>query len=288
MVDNDEWLGPSSAISSCCGTSGRISLINRMLTFDSVKLRLEREQPLTFLEFNYMILQAYDFRELVVAAPWLPLADGRVGPVGQYRQRDRADAADGRDRSIRRSPRRCSPPPSGAKMGKTASGAVWLNADQLPAYDYWQFWRRTADDDVKRFLKLFTDVSLDQITALTDSDGVSLNQAKTVLATEATTLLHGRSAAEKAASAAVDVFSQGGISDSLPSYQLNKPSISLVEALASISLCASKAEARRLIRQGGARINGEKILDENYIIFVNVPVRISAGRKAHGVLLPML
>ncbi|MCL6740202.1 tyrosine--tRNA ligase [Sphingomonas sp. RB56-2] len=283
MVDNDDWLGKLAYI-DLLRTVGPHFTVNRMLTFDSVKLRLDREQPLTFLEFNYMILQAYDFRELALRHACRLQLGGSDQWGNIVNGVDLARRMDGTELFGVTTPLITTA--DGAKMGKTASGAVWLNADQLSAYDYWQFWRDTADGDVGKFLKLFTDLPLDQIAELDKRQGQELNEVKEILATEATALLHGRKAAEAAAKSAQEVFSEGGISASLPTYTVDGGSIGLVDALASLELCVSKGEARRLIRQGGARVNGEKILDEKYVIILTEPVRVSAGRKSHGVLLP--
>jgi tyrosyl-tRNA synthetase len=253
-----------------------------MLTFDSVRLRLDREQPLTFLEFNYMILQAYDFLEL----------SRRVGCQAQMGGSDQwgnivngielARRIDGAELFGVTTPLITTA--DGAKMGKTAQGAVWLDEALLSPYDYWQFWRNTQDADVGRFLKLFTDLPLDEIARLENLPGAEINEAKIVLATEATAMLHGREAADAAAGTARTTFAEGGAGEDLPTVELDVPSITLVNALRMLELCASNGEARRLIRQGGARVNDVKITDELHVISIDGPTKISAGRKSHGIL----
>jgi tyrosyl-tRNA synthetase len=171
-------------------------------------------------------------------------------------------------------------------MGKTAQGAVWLNADLLSPYDYWQFWRNTDDADVGTFLRRFTDLPLDQVKLLEALQGAEINQAKIALATAATAMLHGEEAARAAADTAKTTFESGGAGDDLPRLMISGGTVRLTDALTGLKLCVSKGEARRLIRQGGARIDGIQVLDENFVIHVSHPVRVSAGRKSHGVLVP--
>ncbi len=281
MVDNDEWLSGLEYIPFLRDVGLHFS-INRMLTFDSVKLRLDREQPLTFLEFNYMILQAYDFLEL----------SRRVGCRLQMGGSDQwGNIVNGIDLTRRidgtelygvTTPLITTA--DGAKMGKTAQGAVWLNRDQLAPYDYWQFWRNTHDADVGKFLRLFTDLPLDEIARLETLDGAEINDAKKVLADAATAMAHGDTAAVEAAETARKTFEEGGAGEALPTLKVSG-STSLVEALVGLGLVASKNEARRLIAQGGARIDGQPI-GEDVPIAVTCDVRISAGRKKHGLLTP--
>ncbi len=253
-----------------------------MLSFDSVKLRLDREQPLTFLEFNYMIMQAYDFLELNRRYGCLLQLGGSdqwgniVNGVELTRRLEGAQlfgvttplltTADGR------------------KMGKTAAGAVWLNADQLSPYDFWQFWRNSQDEDVGRFLRLFTDVPLAEVARLEALGGAEINIAKKVLADEITSLVHGQQAAIEAAETARKTFEEGASGEALPSLAVSG-STTLVEAMVALGLVASKNEARRMIAQGGARIDGEPVA-EDVPIAVTCDVRISAGRKKHGLLIP--
>ncbi|MGQ0559239.1 MAG: tyrosine--tRNA ligase [Sphingosinicella sp.] len=281
MVDNDEWLSGMDYIGFLRDVGPHFT-INRMLTFDSVRIRLEREQPLTFLEFNSMILQAYDFLELSRrldcrlqlggSDQWGNIVNGieltrRVDGIQLYGvTTPLITTADG------------------GKMGKTEQGAVWLRAASLSPYHYWQFWRNTQDGDVGRFLRLFTDLPLDEIARLAGLQGAELNTAKKILADEATAMLHGRDAAMAAAETAQATFEEGGAGEALPTLQV-AGEISLIDALAGLALVGSKKEARRLIAQGGARVDGERA-DEDFMIKISLPVRVSAGRKKHGLLVP--
>ncbi|MDB5706880.1 MAG: tyrosine--tRNA ligase [Sphingomonas bacterium] len=282
LVDNAEWLDELDYIPFLCDV-GRHFTINRMLAFDSVKLRLDREQPLTFLEFNYMILQAYDFMELsrrVGCRLQLGGSDQWGNIVNGIELTRRIDGVEvfGLTTPLITTA-------DGAKMGKTASGAVWLNEDQLSAYDYWQFWRNTDDRDVGRFLKLFTDLPLDEIARLEALQGAEINDAKKVLADAATALCRGAEAAIEAAETARRTFEEGSAGDSLPTLAVPEGQIGVVDALVGLGLCASKGEARRLIKGGGARVGVEKVTDEALVISVGAdPVRIAAGKKHHGLL----
>ncbi|MCA8933063.1 MAG: tyrosine--tRNA ligase [Rhodospirillaceae bacterium] len=278
---------------------GRHFTINRMLTFDSVKLRLEREQPLTFLEFNYMLLQAYDFLEL-----WrrhgcrlqMGGSDQWGNIVNGVELSRRFAAADGRDEDAAQLFGLTTPlitTASGAKMGKTAAGAVWLNPERFSAYDYWQFWRNSADGDVGRFLKLFTEVPLEEIARLEALEGAELNDAKKVLATEATALAHGRAAAEAAAETARQTFEAGALADGLPSFDVATAEltagIAAFELLRRCELAASNGEARRLVQQGGARLNDARLDDANQRITAadlgpDGVLKLSAGRKRHALI----
>ena len=282
IVNNDEWLGRLGYIDFLRDV-GRHFTINRMLTFDSVKLRLDREQPLTFLEFNYMILQAYDFLELSRrygcrlqmggSDQWGNIVNG----IELSRRIDGAELFGATTPLITKA--------DGSKMGKSVSGAIWLNEDQLSAYDYWQFWRNTDDRDVGRFLKLFTDLPLDEIARLESLEGAEINDAKKVLADAATALCRGASAATEAAETARKTFEEGAAGDALPSHAVPDGAIGIVDALVALGLAASKGEARRLIKGGGARVDGEKVVDEMLSVTVgDAPVRVSAGKKHHGIL----
>src|SRR5258706_1204311 len=279
MVDNAGWLDALDYIPFLRDV-GRHFTINRMLAFDSVKLRLDREQPLTFLEFNYMILQAYDFLEL----------SRRVGCRLQMGGSDQwgnivngielTRRIDGTELFGLTTPLITTA--DGAKMGKTASGAVWLNQDQLSAYDYWQFWRNTDDRDVGRFLRLFTDLPLDEIARLEALQGAEINDAKKILADAATSLCRGDAAAAEAAETARRTFEEGSSGEALPTLQV-AGTIGIVDALVGLGLCASKGEARRMIKGGGARVAAEKVADEAMIVTVGTdPVRASAATKHHG------
>ena len=282
MVDNADWLDALEYIPFLRDV-GRHFSINRMLTFDSVKLRLDREQPLSFLEFNYMILQAYDFLELSRrfqcrlqmggSDQWGNIVNGidltrRIDSVELYGlTTPLITTADG------------------SKMGKTAAGAVWLHEDSLSAYDYWQFWRNTDDRDVGRFLRLFTDLPLDEIARLEALDGAEINEAKKQLATAATALCRGVAAAEEAAETARRTFEEGATGSALPTLKV-EGQISLVDALIGLALVGSKGEAKRLIKGGGARVDGKQITDEAHVLIImGQSVRVSAGKKAHGLLI---
>lgn len=279
MMNNAEWLDTLEYI-PFLREVGLHFTINRMLTFDSVRLRLDREQPLTFLEFNYMILQAYDFLELSRLAGCRAQFGGSdqwgniVNGIELARRTDGAELFGVTTPLITTA--------DGAKMGKTAQGAVWLDGNQLSPYDYWQFWRNTQDSDVGRFLKLFTDLPLEEIGRLEGLQGAKINDAKIVLATETTAMLHGRDVALAAMKTARKTFAEGGAGEELPSITaLN--SLTLVDALTALGFCASRGEARRLISQRGARINDEVALED---VDLSPPVKVSAGRKRHGLVLP--
>lgn len=284
VVNNADWLDGLAYIPFLRDV-GRHFSINRMLTFDSVRLRLEREQPLTFLEFNYMILQAYDFLEL----------SRRLGMSLQMGGSDQWGNIVNGIELIRRIDGKESyglttpliTTADGVKMGKTAGGAVWLAEEMLPAYDYWQFWRNTHDADVGRFLRLFTDLPLDEIARLEKLEGAEINEAKKILADAATAMCRGPEAAAAAAKTARATFEQGAAGADLPTLAVAGGTISLLDALVGIGFAASKGEARRLVRQGGARVDGEAITDEEYRVAVSgAPVKISAGKKRHGLLNP--
>ena len=257
--------------------------INRMLSFDSVKQRLDRDQGLTFLEFNYSILQAYDFREL----------SRRHGVVLQLGGSDQWGNIVSGIELVRRTDQKhvfgLTTPlittASGAKMGKSAAGAVWLTADKLSPYNYWQFWRNTEDADVGRFLRLFTDLPLDEIARLEALGGAEINAAKIVLATEATALAHGREAADEAAGAARQLFEQGVAAEGLPSVTIPDAEfgsgIPAFALLVRAGLAASNGEARRLIRGGGARLDDVVIADEGQLVAPRPEQKLSVGKKHH-------
>jgi tyrosyl-tRNA synthetase len=282
MVNNADWLDTLEYIPFLRDV-GKHFTINRMLTFDSVKLRLDREQPLTFLEFNYMILQAYDFLEL----------SRRVGCRAQFGGSDQwGNIVNGIElgRRIDATELFGVTTPlitnaEGAKMGKTAQGAVWLDEELLSPYDYWQFWRNTQDRDVGRFLRLFTDLPLDEIARLERLVGAEINQAKIVLATEATAMLHGRAAAEAAKDTAQSTFGEGGTGADLPTLRADA-SISILAALTGLGFCASNGEAKRKIAEGAVRIDEQVVSDPSQVVSVgNNPVKISLGKKKHGLLI---
>jgi tyrosyl-tRNA synthetase len=293
MVDNDEWLSGLNYIAFLRDFGQHFS-VNRMLSFDSVKLRLEREQPLSFLEFNYMILQAYDFVEL----------NRRFGCTLQMGGSDQwGNIINGVELGRRVAQKDLfgltSPlitTASGAKMGKTAQGAVWLNAEQLSPYDYWQFWRNTEDADVSRFLKFFTDLPLDEVDRLAALEGAGINEAKKVLATEATALVHGREAALKAEETARTTFEQGGLGESLPAVEIPRGALEkgvpILNLLRQAGLSASNGEARRLIQGGGVRVNDVRIEDENSVLNLDGlnsegVIKLTAGKKRHVIVRPV-
>ncbi len=292
MVDNAEWLTKLNYIEFLRDV-GRHFSVNRMLSFDSVKLRLDREHELSFLEFNYMILQAYDFVEL----------NKRYGCILQMGGSDQwGNIVNGIDlgRRLGTSQLYAVTCPllttaSGAKMGKTASGAVWLNADMLSPYDYWQFWRNTEDADVARFLKLFTILPMDEIARLAALQGAEVNEAKKVLATEATALLHGREAAELAAETARKTFEQGALAESLPTIEIPSDALQAgIGVLAAFGpdyakLVPSTSEARRQVKSGGLKVNDETVADARGVLSLsdltaNGVIKLSFGKKKHVLL----
>jgi len=286
IADNAEWLDRLEYI-PFLRDFGTHFTINRMLTFDSVRMRLEREQPLTLLEFNYMVMQAYDFLELGRrygcrlqmggSDQWGNIVNG----VELGRRIDAVQLFGLTTPLITTS--------SGQKMGKTAAGAVWLNEDRLGPFDYWQFWRNTEDEDVGRFLRLFTDLELDEIVRLEGLAGAELNEAKKRLATEATALCHGRTAAEAAAHAAQSVFEGGEGWSGLPVTEIDASRLAqglpVVELLILAGLAGSNGEARRLVRAGGARLNDTPVADETMTVDAALlregALKLSAGRKRH-------
>jgi tyrosyl-tRNA synthetase len=284
MVDNDDWLSKLGYV-ELLRTVGPHFTINRMMTFDSVKLRLEREQPLTFLEFNYMILQAYDFRELSQKVGCRLQMGGSDQWGNIVNGIELSRRMDGTEVYGLTTPLLTTA--DGAKMGKTAAGAVWLNDDALPAYDFWQYWRNVDDRDVGRFLCLFTDLPLDEIARLESLGGSEINAAKVALANAVTTLVRSADAAKAAEATASATFEGGGLGADLPSLGCPGGTISLIDALVGLSFAASRGEAKRLIAGGGARVDGESISDESATINLDGQERrISAGKKKHGILKP--
>ena len=288
MIDNSEWLDGLSYI-PFLREYGRHFSVNRMLGFDSVKLRLEREQPLTFLEFNYMVLQAYDFLELARRFDCVLQMGGSDQWGNIVNGVELGRRADGRELYGLTTPLLTTA--AGAKMGKTASGAVWLNADMLSPYDYWQYWRNTDDADVGRFLRLFTDLGLDEIPRLEALGGNEINEAKKVLANQATQLCHGEDAARAAAETARRTFEDGEAGDQLPTVDMPRAElesgIPAFEILRRAGLAASNGEARRLIKGGGGRANDIVITDEMQTVSladVNDQgyIKLSAGKKLHA------
>ena len=282
IANNADWLDTLEYI-PFLREVGKHFTINRMLTFDSVRLRLDREQPLTFLEFNYMILQAYDFLELSRRTGCRLQLGGSDQWGNIVNGIELARRVDGTEVFGVTSPLITTA--DGAKMGKTASGAVWLNTELLSPYDYWQFWRNTSDADVGRFLRLFTDLPLDEIARLESLPGAEINQAKVVLATETTAMLHGREAAEAAAETARTTFAEGGVGADLPTLSTGA-TIPLLAALTGLGFCASNGEAKRKIAEGAVRIDDQVVSDPSLIIHMpNNPVKVSLGKKRHGLLI---
>jgi tyrosyl-tRNA synthetase len=290
MSNNAQWLDTLSYI-PFLRDFGRHFSVNRMLSQDSVKLRLDREQPLSFLEFNYMVLQAYDFVELnrryrcTVQMGGSDQWGNIITGVELGRRVDNSALFGVTSPLITTA--------SGAKMGKTAAGAVWLNAERLSAYDYWQFWRNTEDADVSRFLKLFTELPLSEIARLEKLEGSEINEAKIVLANEATALCHGQDAAAAAAETARRVFAEGGIGEDLPVIELPRTRLEQGQAAINLfhqaGLAASVGEVRRLFRGSGARINDQPVSDEKRVLTVadlnsDGVIKLSAGRKRHALI----
>jgi tyrosyl-tRNA synthetase len=286
MVNNAEWLDQLNYL-GFLRDIGRHFSVNRMLSFESVKSRLDREQSLSFLEFNYMILQAYDFLEL----------NRRYGCLLQMGGSDQwgniVNGVDLTRRVIDHEVYGLTSPllttSDGKKMGKSASGAIWLNADLLSPYEFWQFWRNTTDADVGRFLKLYTELPLDECERLGALQGSEVNAAKIVLANAVTALLHGVEAAEAAEATAREVFEKGGVGDDLPTLALSvadvSDGISVAQLFVRAGLAKSGKDAKRLIAEGGARLNDEVVLDAGALIGAGEliePVKLTAGRKRHA------
>ncbi len=281
LVNNADWLDQLPYIDFLRDV-GRHFTINRMLTFDSVRLRLDREQPMTFLEFNYMILQAYDFLELSRRVGCRMQMGGSdqwgniVNGIELGRRIDGAELYGVTTPLITTA--------DGAKMGKTAAGAVWLSDELLSPYDYWQFWRNAADTDLGKFLRLFTDLPLDVIGKLESLPGAEINDAKIVLATEATAMLHGRDAALAAKETAKTTFESGGAGENLPTLATGG-TVPLLSALTGLGFCASNGEAKRKIAEGAVRIDDQPVNDPALTIDVGeAPVKVSLGKKKHGLL----
>ncbi len=293
MVNNADWLDDIKYIQFLRDYGPHFS-INRMLSFDSVKLRLEREESMTFLEFNYMILQAYDFVELKKkynctlqcggSDQWGNIVNGV-----ELGRRTNGFSLFGLTSPLLTTA-------SGAKMGKTAGGAVWLNEDMLSPYDYWQFWRNTEDADVGKFLRLFTEVPVAEIERLEKLDGAELNEAKKILADACTEMAHGKAAAEAAAETARQTFEMGQTAEGLPTLEI--PRAELADGIPAFALfqkaglCASSSEARKLIKGGGARMNDEKIADEKAVLTLDDldsdgRIKLSAGKKRHYLIQPV-
>jgi tyrosyl-tRNA synthetase len=293
MANNADWLNTLNYIDFLRDVGKHFS-VNRMLAFDSVKLRLERQQELSFLEFNYMVLQAYDFVELYKRRQCVLQMGGSdqwgniVSGIDLGRRMTNAQLFALTSPLITTA--------SGAKMGKTAAGAVWLDAAMLGPYEYWQYWRNTEDGDVARFLKLFTELPLDEIRRLAALSGQEINEAKKILANEATALLHGKTAAEEAAKTARTTFEEGGLSESLPTVEIKRIDldnhIGVLAAFVQAGLVASTSEARRQIRGGGLKVNDLAVADEKMTLSPTTltpegVIKLSLGRKKHVLLKPV-
>jgi len=290
MVNNADWLDNLNYI-DFLRDYGPHFTINRMMTFDSVKLRLEREQPLTFLEFNYMILQAYDFLELNRRNNCVLQMGGSDQWGNIINGMELGRRVDGAQLHALTSPLLTTS--SGAKMGKTAGGAVWLNADMLSPYDYWQYWRNSEDGDVGRFLKLFTTLPLDEIARLEALEGAEINEAKKVLANEATRLLHGKDAAAAAQETALKTFEKGDLAQGLPSVDIKRGELSdnmgILTALVSAGLAASNGEARRHVQGGAIKVNDQPCNDFRQALSegdlnADGVIKLSMGKKKHVLL----
>ncbi|KRA84608.1 tyrosine--tRNA ligase [Altererythrobacter sp. Root672] len=283
MVNNHDWLGQLGYI-QLLQEVGTHFTVNRMLSFDSVRLRLEREQPMTFLEFNYMILQGYDFRHLCKdqavrlqmggSDQWGNIVNG----VELTRRMDGIEVFGITTPLLTTA--------DGAKMGKSAAGAVWLNEDQLPSYDFWQYWRNADDRDVGRFLRLFTDLPLDEITRLEALEGAEINQAKIVLANEVTKLVRGENAANTAEATAAETFAGGGLGQDLPVLEVTSEGIRLGAACTALGFTASNGEAKRKIAEGAVRLDDVAQSDPGLLIELAAGEerKLSLGRKRHAIL----
>jgi tyrosyl-tRNA synthetase len=293
MIDNAEWLDKLEYI-PFLRDIGRHFSVNRMLTMESVKIRLDREQPLSFLEFNYMVCQAYDFVELYKRYGC------RLQSCGSDQWGNVLSGIDLGRRVASAQLFGLSTPlittSSGAKMGKSVSGAVWLNADMRSPYDYWQFWRNTEDGDVGRFLRLFTDMPLDEIARLEKLEGNERNEAKKILATEATAIVHGRDAANEAAETARRTFEEGAFAEGLPTFEIPRDKLAegmLVANLAHMAgLSSSSGEARRLIQGGGLRVNDVAVTDVKASVSLSDltddrAIKLSVGKKKHALVKPI-
>jgi tyrosyl-tRNA synthetase len=283
MVNNQDWLGKLGYI-ELLQEVGTHFTINRMLTFESVKLRLEREQPMTFLEFNYMILQGYDYRYLSQkmgvrlqmggSDQWGNIING----IELTRRMDGVEVFGVTTPLLTTA--------AGAKMGKSAAGAVWLNEDQLPSYDFWQYWRNTDDRDVGKFLRLFTDLPLGEVARLEALQGSEINDAKVVLANEITRMVRGEEAASAAEATAATTFAGGGLGDDLPVLEVPAGGIRLGQACTDIGFTASNGEAKRKIAEGAVRIDDEPVNDPGLLIEIlpGTQRKLSLGKKKHGIL----
>ena len=283
MVNNHDWLSGLGYI-EMLQKVGTHFTVNRMLTFDSVRLRLEREQPMTFLEFNYMILQGYDFRHLAQEMG-VRLQMGGSDQWGNIvNGMELGRRMDGSELFGLTTPLLTTA--DGGKMGKTAAGAVWLNEAQLPNYDFWQYWRNVDDRDVGRFLRLFTDLPLDEIARLEALGGSDINEAKTVLANQVTTLVRGEEAARLAAQTAAETFAGGGAGADLPTLDVGPDGMRIGAVLTALGFTASNGEAKRKLAEGAVKLDGETFTDPGYLVSVaaDAEAKLSLGKKKHAVI----
>ena len=283
MVNNHDWLGQIGYI-EMLQKVGTHFTVNRMLSFDSVRLRLEREQPMTFLEFNYMILQGYDFRHLnreMGVRLQMGGSDQWGNIVNGVELSRRMDGEEGFGLTTPLITRA-----DGTKMGKSVSGAVWLNEAQLPNYDFWQFWRNTDDRDVGRFLRLFTDMPLDEIARLEALEGAEINTAKVALANAVTALVRGEDAARTAEATASETFAGGGSGEDLPALDIGPDGVRIGAALTELGFTASNGEAKRKLAEGAVKIDGETITDPGHLVTLapGEQARLSLGKKKHAII----
>lgn len=283
LINNDEWLSKLGYI-ELLRDVGQHFTINRMLTFDSVKLRLDREQPLTFLEFNYMIMQAYDYLvlsrdhncqlQMGGSDQWGNIVNG----IELARRIDGKEVYGLTAPLITRA--------DGAKMGKSVDGAIWLNEAELPGYDFWQYWRNTDDRDVGKFLKLFTDLPLDEIARLEALQGAEINDAKAILANEVTKMVRGDQAAIAAEATARDTFTGGGAGDALPTFAVGDDGMRIGGVLTGIGFTASNGEAKRKLAEGAVKLDGEIVSDPGFLVLPDddSSIKLSLGKKKHGII----
>ncbi|HAU21394.1 MAG TPA: tyrosine--tRNA ligase [Erythrobacter sp.] len=283
MIDNDDWLSELGYIDLLRDVGPHFT-INRMLTFDSVKLRLEREQPLTFLEFNYMILQAYDFLELARRYDCRLQMGGSDQWGNIVNGMELSRRMEGRELFGVTTPLLTTA--DGAKMGKTAAGAVWLNEEQLPAYDFWQYWRNCDDRDVGHFLRLFTDLPLDEIARLEALEGAEINEAKIVLANEVTALVRGEDKAKTAEATARETFDAGRAGEDLPTHAVGGEGMRIGAIITALGFTASNGEAKRKIAEGAVKLDGQSISDPGFLVTIEASetIKLSLGKKKHAIL----
>ena len=283
LINNDDWLSKLGYIELLRDVGPHFT-INRMLTFDSVKLRLDREQPLSFLEFNYMIMQAYDF--LVLARDY----DCRLQLGGSDQWGNIVNGIELNRRIDGREVYGFTAPlitrADGAKMGKSVDGAIWLNEDALPAYDFWQYWRNTDDRDVGKFLRLFTDLPLDEIARLEALEGAEINDAKILLANEVTRMVRGDDAAKAAEATARDTFAGGGAGEDLPTLAVGGDGMRIGAVLTELGFTASNGEAKRKLAEGAVKLDGETIADPGFVVLPDegVSLKLSLGKKKHAII----